>query len=167
MRLDLHVKRMNLEIYERLRMYHYDLVLTDEPFEEGGGGLRVLSRRKITADASVDKKPRPILHASIMDFSRAIELIKRYPNRVMCVEVDLKELRELSNKVKAFKNLTKFSVWLSKRNIPLFFSSGATAAEEVVPPTVLDGLVKLVYSGSRNKKCYRLFLEFLEGVAYG
>lgn len=77
------------------------------------------------------------------------------------------ELREFPDKVEAFKDLMKFSSWLLRRNIPLLFFSGATIAEEVVPPAVLDGLVELISPNMRNRRCYRLFLEFIKGVVYG
>ncbi len=165
--MDLHVRRVDAEIYERLRAYRYDLIFADEPPREGGQEIKVISRGKMAADASVDNRPKPILHAPISHLDLAVGLIKKYPNRIRCVEVDLKELRELPDKVRAFKDLTKFSSWLLRRNVPLFFSSGATVAEDVVPPAVLDGLIELISPGAKGRKCYRLFLEFVKGVWYG
>jgi len=167
MKVDLHVRRMDAEICEMLRAYRYDLVLADEPPREGVQGVKVVPRGGVAADAGVDRKPRPILHVSIEDLNSGMELIKRYPNRVRCVEVDLRELREVPDKVGAFKNLEKFSSWLLRRNIPLFFSSGATAAGETVPPAVLEGMVELVIPNAQRRRCYRLFLEFLKGVGRG
>lgn len=167
MRIDLHVRRMDVEIYKRLRVYRYDIVLADELAQEEDLEMWVLSRKRIAADVSVDKKPKPILHAPITGLDLGVKLIKRYPNRVRCVEVDLKELRELPNKVEAFKDLMKFSSWLLRRNIPLFFSSGATMAEEVVPPEVLDGLMELISPNAKNRRSYRFFLEFIKGEVYG
>lgn len=167
MKVDLHIRKMDLEIYKRLNMYHYDLVLSDEPFETGDRGLKVLPRRNMAADSSTDKKAKPILHASLTDLNRAVEVIKMYPNRVKCVEVDLKELREWPNKVEAFKNLTSLSLWLSKRGIPLFFSSGATTAGEIVPPAVLEGFMLLISSNNRKKIYSRFLSEFFKGFLYG
>ena len=167
MAFDLHVRKLDKETYEKIKIYGYRLILVDEISGTFDGRPKIIIRKKIGNDAKTAKKPKPILHVPITNFEAAIGLIKRYPNRVRCVEVDLKELREEADKALAFKNLERFSNWLSKRKIPLLFSSGAESVEDVVTPMVLFEMVRLVYPKVRMAKHYRSFYKFLEGLEHG
>ena len=117
----------------------------------------------------IKRVPPPIVH---IDPTREevrilIDIIRRYPNRVKAVEVDLVDMSRYFQ-TNLLATLCKLSVYLLSRGIPIFVSSGAQREEDVVPPEILIWLTNS-FSFKWNplkSKPYKQFYTFLDKVIF-
>lgn len=171
MKIDLHVQKIDLECYRKLSIYDFDLILADE-MEELPDMKRpkVVSRKGLAGDlAIVTRRPTPILHVSPAKSTLVKKLVRRFPNRIKIVEVDLLELRLANNRVRFLEGVLELADYLLKRRIPMFFSSGATNEDEVVPYEVLEMFSSLLVFGKEPQRSikFRKMCKFLERLGEG
>lgn len=171
MKVDLHVRKIDPECYKKLSVYGFDLILADEVEELPDiKGPKVMRRKGLAGDvALIARRPAPILHTSPTKSALVRKLIRRFPNRIKIVEVDLLELRLAKNRTRFLESVLELADHLLKRGIPMFFSSGATDKDEVVPYEVLETFSSLLVFGKEPKRSmkFKRMCEFLERMEEG
>jgi len=171
-RLDLHLRILNKDILKRLLLYGYEIVLVDQLMDVDIPVDKPLVVRRIGIAShlkDIKRIPSPILHINPTkeEVRILIDVIRRYPNRVKAVEVDLIDMGRYFQ-TNLLATLCKLSIYLLSRGIPIFVSSGARREEDIVPPEILIWLTSS-FSFKWNplkSKPYKQFYAFLDKVIF-
>ena len=171
-RLDLHLRILNEDILKRLLLYGYEVVLVDQLMKVDISVDRPLIVRRMGIAShlkDIKRIPPPIIHINpTREEARIlIDIIRRYPNRVKAVEVDLVDISKCF-RTDLLATLCKLSVYLLSRGIPIFVSSGARSEEDIVPPEILIWLTSsfsFKWNPLRSKP-YKQFYTFLDKVIF-